>query len=109
MDRQRLYERYVREEWPQQMGNLASTLARLSSRAQDKHFDSLVADLLHEGTWLMEWSAPFVPAEIAIKLAATQRELMLWRRIWPNDAVRPLLAFRARELSDLFLQAAGLT
>jgi hypothetical protein len=36
-----------------------------------------------------------------------QRELVLWRRVWPNDAVRSLLAFRTREIADRLLEAAG--
>ena len=107
-DRTRLRERYLRDNWTRQVGNLASTLARLSSRASDARHDPMVADLLHEGTLLMEWSAPNVPPDLAVDLATMQRELLLWRRIWPNDAVRSLLAFRARAMSDRLLEASGL-
>lgn len=107
MDRNKLRTRYLQDEWPQQVGNLASTLARLSSRATDARFDPIVSDLLHEGTLLMEWCAPNVPLNIAADLAAMQRELVLWRRIWPDDVSRPLLAFRTQEMADRLLEAAG--
>jgi hypothetical protein len=107
MDRDKLQKRYLQDEWPRQVGNLASTLARLSSRASDARFDPIVSDLLHEGTLLMEWCAPNAPLDIATELASMQRELVLWRRIWPNHASRPLLAFRAREMADRLLEAAG--
>lgn len=107
MDRAKLRERYLRDEWPRQVGNLASTLARLSSRASDARFDQVVSDLLHEGTLLMEWCAPNVPLEVATELGSMQRELVLWRSIWPNDISRPLLAFRTREMADRLLEAAG--
>ncbi len=108
MDWEKLRQRYLADAWPRQMGNLASTLARLGSRAGDQRYDGLVANLLRESTLLMEWSARTVPLEVATELAAMQRELVMWRRIWPNDAVRRLLAFRVRQMSDRLLAAAGL-
>jgi hypothetical protein len=107
MDRENLRQRFLRDEWPRQIGNLASTLGRLSSCASDARFDPVVADLLHEGTLLMEWCAPNVPLNVATDLATMQRELVLWRRIWPNDPARSLLALRARQMSDRLLDAAG--
>ena len=107
MDRDKLQKRFLRDEWPRQVGNLASTLTRLSSHAGDARFNQIVSDLLHEGTLLMEWCAPNVPLDIAADLAAMQRELVLWRRIWPNDEARSLLALRAREMANRLLEAAG--
>lgn len=107
MDREKLRTRYLQDEWPRQVGNLASTLTRLSSRTGDARYDPFVADLLHEGTLLIEWCAPNVPLDLAADLATMQRELVLWRQIWPNDAARPLLAFRARQMADRLLEAGG--
>jgi hypothetical protein len=107
MDRDKLRKRYLQDEWPRQVGNLASTLARLSSRANDARYDKIVGNLLHEGTLLMEWCAPNVPLDLAADLAMMQRELVLWRRIWPADVARSLLAFRTREMADRLLEAAG--
>lgn len=108
MNQVRLRERYLQDEWSRQVGNLASTLTRLSSRAQDARFDHIVADLLREGALLMEWSAPNVPLELATEMAGMQRELILWHQVWPSETVRPLLAFRARTMADLLLESAGL-
>ena len=107
MDRDKLRQRYLQDQWPRQLGNLASTLARLSSRANDARYDKTVGNLLREGTLLMEWCAPNVPLGIAADLAMIQRELVLWRRIWPADIARSLLAFRTREMADRLLEAAG--
>jgi len=79
----------------------------LGSRATDARYDQIVAELLHEGALLMEWCAPNVPLDIAASLAAMQRELVLWRRIWPDDPARALLALRARQMSDQLLEVAG--
>ena len=108
MDRDKLRTRYLRDEWPRQVGNLASTLARLSSRAGDTRYDQVVANLLREGALLMDWCAPNVPLELATDLASMQRELVLWREIWPDASARALLVFRARAMSDRLLEAAGL-
>ena len=107
MDRARLRERYLKDEWPRQFGNLASTLTRLGSHAEDERYDSIVADLLREGALLIEWSAPQAPPEQVINLALMQRELLLWRQIWPVAAARPLLAWRAHVMADQLLAAAG--
>ena len=49
MDRDKLRKRYLQDEWPVQVGNLASTLARLGSRAEDARYDQIVADLTARG------------------------------------------------------------
>jgi hypothetical protein len=108
VDREKLRKRYLQDEWPRQVGNLASTLARTSSRAGDARYDQTVTSLLHEGTLLIEWCAPNVPIELATELATMQRELILWRQIWPSDTARSLLTFRTREMADRLLEAAGL-
>ena len=90
MNRSRLRERYLQDEWPRQMGNLASTLTRLSSRTQDARFDHIVANLLREGALLMEWSAPCVPLELATEIAAMQRELVLWHQLLRLQRLRHL-------------------
>ncbi len=107
-DRRKFRERYLKDEWSRQLGNLASTLTRLGSRAEDERFDSIVADLLREGALMIEWSAPRLPAKETQALALMQRELLLWHRIWPSDAARSLLALRAQVMADQLLSVAGL-
>lgn len=109
MDVQSLRERYETLDWPQQLGNLASTLARLSARAASGKYDDLVADLLREAALLIEWSAPHVPSPFWLELAALQREVLAWHRIWPLEPARSLLVLQARNRSDCLLQMAGLT
>lgn len=108
MEQQQLHERYQQLDWPQQLGNLASTLARVSSRVPSSQYDALVGDLLREAALFIEWSAPHVPTNLLLDLAAMQRELLAWRQIWPLDPVRPLLGLYARNTSDRLLCAAGL-
>ncbi len=108
MNRQAFRERYERMAWQQQLGNLASTLARLSSRCSRLEHDPLVADLLREAALLIEWSAPHTPPALHPDLAAMQREVLAWRQHWPLDQARPLLALRARQMSEALLRMAEL-
>ncbi len=105
---QNLRERFEKMDWPQALGNLASTLARLSSRADSSQYDALVADLLREAACIIEWSAPKTPAIFWLELAAMQRELLAWQRVWPVNSARALLTLHARNQSNRLLQMAGL-
>jgi len=109
VDRQALRERFVQLDWSQQLGNLASTLARISTRAVSPQHDELVADLLREAALFIEWSAPKVPPPLLLDLAPLQRELLVWHRLWPQDSLRPLLSLQARHISDRLLRQAELT
>jgi len=102
-----LRERYQKMGWQQQLGNLASTLARVSNNATDADHDEIVMMCLREAACFIEWSAPAVPAECLLELAAMQRELLAWHRAWPIEGARPLLALHTRSQSDRLLQMAG--
>ena len=108
MNIQDLQERYQALAWPQQLGNLASTLARLSRQATMPEHDALTIELFREAALLIEWSAPHVPSDYWLELAALQRELLAWQRIWPPEPARSLLALHARHQSDRLLQMARL-
>jgi len=94
--------------WTQQLGNLASTAARLSSRCTRPEHDALVVHLLREAALMIEWSAPHVAPALHPDLAAMQREVLAWGHCWPLDPARPLLALRARQMSDALLRMARL-
>jgi hypothetical protein len=87
------------------MGNLASTLARISSRSLSPNYDDLVSNMLREAALFIEWSAPHVPEALLLDLAPLQREMLVWRRLWPQDSLRPLLSLHARHMSDRLLRA----
>ena len=102
-----LRERYKKMSWQQQLGNMASTLARIANNAPVSDHDEVVVMCLREAACFIEWSAPDVPSELLLELAAMQRELLAWQRVWPIEAARPLLALHARSQSDRVLQMAG--
>lgn len=108
MDIQAMYKRFTQLTWQQQLGNLASTLARISSQATSPESDHLVTTSLREAALLIEWSAPQVPSDFLLELAAMQREVLAWQRCWPLEAARSLLALHTRHQADRLLQMAGL-
>jgi len=54
---------------------------------------------------MIEWAGDDATEE----LVNVHRELCRWRRIWPLEAARGLLAFRARQMSERVLELSGLT
>ena len=108
MDVSYLQERFAHLDWRQQLGNLASTLARVSTRASSLEHDKLIVDLLQEAALLIEWGARHIPKPFQLVIATIQKEVLAWRRVWPLDTARPLLALTARNRSDRLLEMAGL-
>lgn len=110
MNWERLHLRYSQLSWQQRLGNLASTLARTATAASNPRTGASVSDLLREGMWVIEWSKDDTPIEALTELAPMQRELGLLQRAWEqnSEVARPLLAFRARAMSDQVLMLAGL-
>lgn len=108
MERRNLYERFSRYEWPQQVGNLASTLARVSLLSTKLDYDKTLKDLLREATLLIEWCAPGGSPDLQKDLSFMQRELLVWRNISLESETRKLLSLRSRIMSDQLLEASGL-
>ena len=104
-DLQGMRERYLRDEKPIRMGNMASSLLRLSQWVQKRHRDEAIIDLMREIAWFMEWNGDLALAE----LAEMQREICRWRRVWPVEQARPILSLRALQMSKRVLELSGLS
>ncbi len=103
-DLKRMRERFIRDESSVRLGNLASDLLRLSKWIQMRHKDEAIVDLMRQIAWLMEWTGDLASAE----LADMQREICRWRRVWPVEEVRHILALRASQMSNRVLEGSGL-
>lgn len=99
-----LREWYLRDEPAVRLGNLASNLLRLSQWVRMRRSEDAVVDLMREIAWLMEWVGDGATAE----LADMQREICRWRRIWPVESARSILALRAQQMSARVLEMSGL-
>jgi hypothetical protein len=103
-DLKKMQERFNRDGNSVRLGNLASDLLRLSKWIQARHNDEAIIDLMREIAWLMEWSGDSALAE----LADMQREICRWRRAWPIEQARHILALRASQMSNRILECSGL-
>jgi len=103
-DLERMRERFIRDDGPVRMGNLASDLLRLCKWVQIGHDDEAIVDLMRRIAWLMEWTGDLASAE----LADMQREICRWRRVWPVERTRHILALRASQMSNRILEKSGL-
>jgi hypothetical protein len=103
-DLMRMRERFLRDETPVRLGNMASSLLRLSKWVQMKERDESVIDLMREIAWFMEWSGDLA----SVELADMQREICRWRRAWPMEALRSVLSFKTLQMSNRILELSGL-
>ena len=103
-DLKRMRERFIRDSSAVRMGNLASDLLRLSKWVQAGRSDEAIVDLMRQIAWIMEWTGDLASAE----LADMQREICRWRRAWPVEQARRILALRASQMSSRILEWSGL-
>jgi len=103
-DLNRMRERFIRDGSSVRLGNLASSLLRLNKWILMGRNDEAIVDLMREIAWFMEWSGDLALAE----LADMQREICRWRRTWPVEQTRTILALRALQMSNRILEWSGL-
>lgn len=111
-DRERLRERFMRDPLATRLGGLAATLARISSSARAAEATTVVANLLDEAKYLIEWTAAETDVDKGAELVQIQVEIALWQRAWDftsrNKTGRALLAVQAKEWSDRALEMSGM-
>jgi len=107
-----LKERYLRDELPIPLGNLASNLARIKSRSQNAPNGELIENLLQESKLFIEWTAQDAEIEIAAELVELQIQLACWQyswaRIWEDAGQRMRLAQETKIWSEKVLNMSGL-
>ena len=111
-NRQKLYERFMRDPIPRRLGGLSATLGRIASSAREAADPAQIANLLEEAKYLIEWTAAETDPEIAAELVAMQRLIILWQKAWlkmeASAEQRTLLAAQAKYWSDQTLGFSGL-
>ena len=111
-NKQKLYERFMRDPLPRRLGGLCATLGRISSSARESTDPTQVSNLLDEAKHFIEWTAADTDPEVAAELVAMQRLIVLWQKAWIKTETtreqRILLATQAKQWSDRTLEFSGL-
>ncbi len=104
--------RYLRDDLPVRLGNLAANLARISSFAESQGTDGLVEGLLSESEHFIEWTAVEAPPETQSVLVELQVVLARWLHGWKRISNEPILRSEvsraAQDWSDRILSMSGL-
>ncbi|MBI4531564.1 MAG: hypothetical protein HY709_08570 [Candidatus Latescibacteria bacterium] len=105
-------ERYLRDALPVQLGGLAANLARIASFLTLPDNRELVAGLLEESTFFIEWTAPDADLETQATLVELQIQLALAHYRWlehpPTPEEQAKLAEQACAWSETSLALSGL-
>ena len=107
-----LKSRYLRDELPVRLGNLASNLAGIKARCQNAANGELIENLLQESKLFIEWTAQDAEREIAAELVELQIQLACWQYswagIWEDATPRMRVGEPGRIWSGKVLNMSGL-
>ncbi|MBD2576777.1 hypothetical protein [Oscillatoria sp. FACHB-1406] len=105
-------QRYIIDQLPIRLGGIAANLARVNSFGKNPKNSKLVASLLRESAWFIEWSAPDTSLEFALELVEIQRQIVRWladwSRIWNDELEREIVLAKSQNWSESLLIRSGL-
>lgn len=105
-------ERYLRDQLPVRLGNLASNLARIESISKHSALGDAASKVLAESAFFIEWTATEAILSQQVELLELQRLLARWRlawnEIWNDPERRSHMAAEARQWSNRVLESSGL-
>ena len=105
-------DRYMRDSLAVRLGGIAANLARVKSFGKNPDHGQLIASLLRESGWFIEWAAPETDLPVAIELVAIQRQIVQWLAdwpvLWPNADRRQVVLERSSLWSQWMLERSGL-
>lgn len=94
------------------MGALAANLARIASFSDNTQHRSVVAYLLEESKWFIEWTVPGVDLAIQEILVELQIQLALqhrrWSDVWNQEERRRAMAEEAHAWSRRLIELSGI-
>ena len=104
--------RYLRDDVPIRLGNLASNLAHISTFAKGARNPIAVERLLDESRFFIEWTAAETGLDTAAELVEMQIQLSWWYHHWKDEQTNPLqisnIAQQSKAWSDRVLVLSGL-
>ncbi|MCP9495090.1 MAG: hypothetical protein MSG64_11640 [Pyrinomonadaceae bacterium MAG19_C2-C3] len=105
-------ERFLRDDLPTRLGNLAANLARIGSFINNPVHHQVVNDLLTESKFFIEWTAAETETEVAAELVELQVQLACWQlrlaNILDDSTQQARIAEQARRWSNRVLHVSGL-
>ncbi len=105
-------ERYLQDQVPTRLGNLASNLARLDSFSRNDALKEAANGVLVESKLFIEWTAADASLSQQVELLELQRMLarwgLAWDEIWDDSERRGTIATEARQWSNRILELSGL-
>jgi hypothetical protein len=105
-------ERYLREDLPMRLGELAANLVRIHSFLDHLQHCEVVAHLLEETKFFIEWTLADTGSDLQPELLELQRRLINWQtnwaEIWAEPDRRASMAQQADDWSQRILKIAGL-
>lgn len=114
MNESQLRLRYLRDDVPHRMGNLASTLSRLSDFIEFNRPAESILAVLQEGQRFVAWTESDVDDRTAAELQRLALDLQGWRDRWAAPAGDAAAATAtevsrtAKAWSDRVLELSGL-
>lgn len=114
MNRAAIRERYLKDKMAVRVGGLAANLARIKSFSDHQAHRDIVAALVDESKYFIEWTTPDPEAELQLQaeLVEIQIQLALWQQswddIWADPARRASVAEEAGRWSQRLLERSGL-
>ena len=104
--------RYLQDDLPIRLGNLASNLARIKSCSLHHTNPIVVEQLLTESKFFIEWTASDADIEVAAELVQLQIQLSQWeskiKELWTDIDERRKLSEASGVWSERVLDWSGL-
>lgn len=75
---EQIKKRFLKDNLPVQLGGIAANLARVDSFSRMRNNKKVIADLIEESKFFIEWSAPKAPLDIQEDLVNLQLQLALY-------------------------------
>ena len=105
-------QRFLQDDLPHKLGALAANLARIKSFSDHPAHGEVVADLLSESMYFIEWAAAEADVENQPRMLELQRLLFRWHRAWArnwaDELARGRIATQAGHWSEQVLRMSGL-
>ena len=105
-------ERYLHDDLPIRLAGLAANLRRIKSFAAEESNQEVVAGLIEESKFFIEWTAADTEIDTAAQLVELQIQFARWQynwsRIWPDSSGRQQLAEGSLAWSERVLALSGL-